>query len=319
MFICIRWAQLVLYRPFIHCLTLEEDKVDAAKNQRGYAIKCVNVAKEVIKASYNYDRDGLLCPASWPSVYTIFLSIICLVIAQASADRKSKDQHAKDSAEDDKLRQYIESGITMLARTACTADTGSVRCLELVRRLLEKTNQSVHIDLERIYMQTPRSCAEGNHGVIQSMRDALPSLEPSSAGADERSPSVYTPGWRHPQPTSVPVSSSESLPVGQSWSSTSRPSLVGTDSGTSNMSNPSLPICTSGDDQGVLHQTPTSQPDMMDVMYPGNFAWYQPGNAQLHAHGQGRPPLAVSTAATPSGTLSAYDIASLMRLDPDGR
>lgn len=64
----------------------------------------------------------------------------------------------KEGTEDEKVRKDIEDGIRLLASTACTTDTGSVRCLEILRRLLKRVSYAVDIDLDELYSATKPCC-----------------------------------------------------------------------------------------------------------------------------------------------------------------
>lgn len=102
---------------------MAKDK-DASKRQREYAETCISMASRVVSISINHQQQGLLCPASWPSLYTVFIATICLIFAYVIR---------KDTPDEHDLRQDIENGIKLLACTACSTDTGSVRCLEILR------------------------------------------------------------------------------------------------------------------------------------------------------------------------------------------
>lgn len=149
MHICYYFAQIVLYRPFLHYLTKEHDDDPVSRRQLSYAQTCVRMAKKVVETSLDHQRRGLLCPASWPSVYTVFISVVCLVFAYATR---------KDDTDDPETKKDIEDGIHLLASTACTTDTGSVRCLEILRRLIARVSYAVDIDFVGICTRTNPGC-----------------------------------------------------------------------------------------------------------------------------------------------------------------
>lgn len=146
---CYYFAQIVLYRPFLHYLAKPQEDQSVGERERSYATTCVTMAKKVVEISVEHQRKGLLCPASWPSVYTVFISVVCLVFAYATRG---------DGSEDNRIRKDIEDGIRLLASTACTTDTGSVRCLEILRRLLKRVAYAVDIELDNIYTATKPCC-----------------------------------------------------------------------------------------------------------------------------------------------------------------
>lgn len=143
------FSQIVLYRAFLHYLA--EPKANDLRHRQKlhYAETCVKMAAKVVEVSIVHQRAGLLCPASWGSIYTVFLSTICLIFAYATR---------KDGANLPEVKKDIEDAIRLLACTACTTDTGSVRCLEILRRLLKRVKHNVDIDLDGICADTKPCC-----------------------------------------------------------------------------------------------------------------------------------------------------------------
>lgn len=127
--ICYYFGHIVLYRTFLHYIGKDDEGV--GKRQREYAEICIRMASRVVSISINHQQQGLLCPASWPSLYTVFISTICLIFAYVIR---------KDGPDEPALRQDIENGIRLLACTACSTDTGSVRCLEILRVSAHRTS-----------------------------------------------------------------------------------------------------------------------------------------------------------------------------------
>ena len=146
------FSQIVLYRAFVHYLA-EPHSGDAMSHRRlSYATLCVEMAKKAVELSVVHQSRGLLCPASWSGIYTVFLSTICLIFAYATRNEQRLETHTKHD---------IEDGIRLLASTACTTDTGSVRCLEILRRLIRRVRTIVDIDLDRICAETTPCCTFG--------------------------------------------------------------------------------------------------------------------------------------------------------------
>lgn len=148
-YICYYFAQIVLYRPFLHYLAKPLGDDAASQRQMAYARTCVRMARKVVEVSTEHQRRGLLCPASWSSVYTVFLSVVCLIFSHATRDQNRSTEN---------LKPEIENGIRLLASTACTTDTGSVRCLEILRRLIKRISYAVDIDLDQICAETKPCC-----------------------------------------------------------------------------------------------------------------------------------------------------------------
>lgn len=143
------FSQIVLYRAFLHYLA--EPRADDSRHRQKmhYAETCVKMATKVVEVSIRHQRAGLLCPASWGSIYTVFLSTICLIFAYATR---------KQGTTLPQVKKDIEDAIRLLACTACTTDTGSVRCLEILRRLLKRVKQNVDVDLDQIVAGTTPCC-----------------------------------------------------------------------------------------------------------------------------------------------------------------
>lgn len=143
------FSQLVFYRAFLHYLSPQHNGVETSPRQMSYARTCLKMASKTINLSVEHQKFGLLCPASWPALYAVFISIVCLVFSFA-LDPKSTDAV--------RTREEIEIGIRLLACTACTTDTGSVRCLEILRRLIEKVCTRVDVDVDAITASTEACC-----------------------------------------------------------------------------------------------------------------------------------------------------------------
>lgn len=137
------------------------------------------MAARVIEVSTEHQRRGLLCPASWPSIYTVFISIICLIYALAAQSLQ---------VESNTIHRDVEDGIRLLACTACSTDTGSVRCLEVLRRLLENAPSHINIDINQICTDTKPCCTT----VFQS-RSQLPTSTPDGLRMIPKLLSLNTP------------------------------------------------------------------------------------------------------------------------------
>lgn len=72
--ICYYFAQIVLYRAFLHYLANQHEDSSIGQRQLSYAKTCVKMARKVIELSVEHQKRGLLCPASWSSVYTVCYS-----------------------------------------------------------------------------------------------------------------------------------------------------------------------------------------------------------------------------------------------------
>lgn len=137
------------------------------------------MATKVIEVSTDHQRRGLLCPASWPSVYTVFISIICLIYALVAHDPE---------AESRTVHRDVEDGIRLLACTACSTDTGSVRCLEVIRRLLENGPSHIKIDITQICANTKPCCTTDFRSRIQPVQSNLNNLPQTLVSLSQNMP-----------------------------------------------------------------------------------------------------------------------------------
>lgn len=118
------FGQIILYRPFLHYLAKRGETAPSGKRQLEYALRCLKASSRAISASLVQQQRGLLCPASWPSAYCIFLSLICLTFAFVTRESDSNIE---------KCRGEIEVGARLLAHATCPTDTGSRPCLEILK------------------------------------------------------------------------------------------------------------------------------------------------------------------------------------------
>lgn len=72
-------AQLLLYRPFLHYLSLSNR--DKAVDQRAYACAsaCVSISRNIVHISTEMRRRGVFAGAYWFSMYTTFFAIVSIL------------------------------------------------------------------------------------------------------------------------------------------------------------------------------------------------------------------------------------------------
>lgn len=288
MHICYYFAQIVLYRAFLHYLTKRHDEDPVSQRQLSYAQTCVRMAEKVVETSIDHQRRGLLCPASWPSVYTVFISVVCLVFAYATR---------MDGTDDVDMRKNIENGIRLLASTACTTDTGSVRCLEILRRLIKRVSYVVDIDFDGICSETTPGCTAVSEVRAQgSMSTNLNELHFSGRRVSEVARSS-------PASSLLPSVASS----GHQWSLS--PDITMTQPSFSEIS-----YTTQAPEQ-QSSQTETDQ--MIDVPHGGIFNWHDAihdtmGHASINQHRQQQQ----KGSSAPNTRLTAEDIAAFMHANP---
>lgn len=117
------FGQLVLYRPFLHYLTKMIDGSSVDRKQTERALICIKVASTAITRAQAMFEQASLFPASWTAVYTIFLSIVCLVFLVAAHSGTSRPAEAWTKA---------AAGVRLLAATDCS-DMGSDKCLKMLK------------------------------------------------------------------------------------------------------------------------------------------------------------------------------------------
>lgn len=117
------FGKIVLYRPFLHYLAKSSDGRPTAQKASQRALACIRIASTAITRSEAIQQLGLLRPASWTSIYTTFLSVVCLVFLIATREGTTNPIEAWRKA---------ESGICLLASTTCH-ETGSKQCLGILK------------------------------------------------------------------------------------------------------------------------------------------------------------------------------------------
>lgn len=285
--ICYHFAQILIYRAFLHYLAKQHEAASINQCQLSYAQNCVGTAKKVVELSIEHQRKGLLCPASWPAVYTVFISVVCLVFAYATRPH---------DADDGEIKRDIENGIRLLGCTACSTDTGSVRCLEILRRLIKRVSYAVDVDLDTICAETSPCCATEFSHKGQPDR---------SFGADG-SPC----GKRSASGTLDNVSDAPTVPSmvsgGHEWPLA--PDVT--------MTQPSFSEIVYGPRPTDAQHPQEDQEQSMEIPYGGTFDW-QDANHGLTAITDRRPPQQEGGAsAIKNERLTAEDIAAFMHPNP---
>ncbi|OAL31192.1 hypothetical protein AYO22_01225 [Fonsecaea multimorphosa] len=161
------FARIVLYRPFLHYLARMSDGGSVTQEQSRRALVCIRYASMAIDQSQAmWDRD-LLHPASWTSIYTIFLSVVCLMFLIATQKGTKNPIEAWRNA---------DRGIRLLASTSCL-EQGSIQCLGVLKQLVRRLSHTVEFDIASIELESPRTC--GNDPLIGT----LSSNQPGDASA----------------------------------------------------------------------------------------------------------------------------------------
>jgi hypothetical protein len=117
------WAQVMLYRPFLHFVAHEKRK--DLKDKRAYACAAsfVNVSRNIIHIQTHMQQKGLLNGGYWFCMYTAFFSILALVY-YAAENPDSETTHAlmKDALEGKEVLKSLASHSMAADRCSATLD-----------------------------------------------------------------------------------------------------------------------------------------------------------------------------------------------------
>ena len=75
-------VQMMLYRPFIHYVSMASEKKTNNLDKRNYAcaIACVIVSRNIVHITTDMKRKGLLVGSYWFVMYTTYFAILSLVV-----------------------------------------------------------------------------------------------------------------------------------------------------------------------------------------------------------------------------------------------
>ncbi|KAJ9503535.1 Gypsy retrotransposon integrase-like protein 1 [Exophiala xenobiotica] len=194
------FGKIVLYRPFLHYLAKSSDGRPTAQKASQRALACIRIASTAITRSEAIQQLGLLRPASWTSIYTTFLSVVCLVFLIATREGARNPIEAWRKA---------ESGIRLLASTTCH-ETGSKQCLDILKELVRNLSNTVDFDIDEIEATTKRVCSI--HSPIEQLE--IRAGRPDAAGTMPPPTSAYT------GPVEVQGRVDEAIGVPGPWSMT---------------------------------------------------------------------------------------------------
>src|ERR1700761_8415021 len=117
------FGQFVLYQPFLHYLIQMANGFPIIKIQSQHALACIKIASTTITRSEIMHQRGLLAPASWSVIYTLFQAVMCLLFLIATHNGTSRPSEAWKKG---------ELGIRLLATMRCF-DNGAARCLWIIK------------------------------------------------------------------------------------------------------------------------------------------------------------------------------------------
>ncbi|KIX08338.1 uncharacterized protein Z518_02994 [Rhinocladiella mackenziei CBS 650.93] len=154
------FGQLVLFQPFLHYLVQMANGTAITRTQSQHALACMKVAATTITRSEAMHQRGLLCPASWSTIYTLFLAVMCLLFLIATHNGTARPSEAWRKG---------ELGIRLLAAMRCF-DNGAVKCLLIIKMLIRRLSHTVQFDVDQIVASTESQCPCGSSGLIPAAK-----------------------------------------------------------------------------------------------------------------------------------------------------
>ena len=164
-----QFSQIVLFRPFLHYLCTMADGGSISLSESQYALACIKVASNTITRSEIALKKGVLSPASWISIYNVFLSVMCLVFLISAHHGTSQPSEACRKA---------AVGIKILAAHSCI-DDGASACLRILRSVVEQLSHTVDFDFDAIEKKTRRVC-QVEAGTMHDQTLGLAQFSPTS-------------------------------------------------------------------------------------------------------------------------------------------
>ncbi|OAP62996.1 hypothetical protein AYL99_02223 [Fonsecaea erecta] len=168
------FGQFVLYQPFLHYLIQMADGAPITRTQSQHALACIKIAATTITRAEVMLQRGLLAPASWSVIYTLFLAVMCLLFLIATHNGTSRPSEAWKKG---------ELGIRLLATMRCY-DNGAVRCLWIIKMVIKQLSHTVQFDVDRIVASTECLCPCSRSSLLPTESlDRRPSLDRSDINA----------------------------------------------------------------------------------------------------------------------------------------
>jgi hypothetical protein len=160
------FSQMLLFRPFLHYLRIMADGGTITLTESQHALACIKVASTTIARSEVMMGKRNLPPASWMTLYSLFLSVMCLVFLIAAHHGTTQPSEAFKKA---------VTGIRVLASYRCV-DHCAVACLNVLRIIVRQLSHTVDFDIDQIEASTPCACSRHQNGASPETMDiATPS------------------------------------------------------------------------------------------------------------------------------------------------
>lgn len=93
-------VQMMLYRPFIHYVSMKSESKSIDKRSYACAAACVSVARNIVHITSEMKRRGLLVGSYWFVMYTTYFAILSLVFfVLGNPDSPTAKEILKDAME----------------------------------------------------------------------------------------------------------------------------------------------------------------------------------------------------------------------------
>lgn len=130
-------AKIMLYRPFIHYVSVSTTRYPRLAVQRSMAQNCINTAREVVHLAREMIDKRLLSGSYWFSVHTIFFSVACLMYV-------THQLKLKNTAPSDGLGSDVEKdskvGIDVLLKLK-NSSMASERTFNVLNEFFDRLNK----------------------------------------------------------------------------------------------------------------------------------------------------------------------------------
>lgn len=138
-------AKIILYKPFIHYIAIDPQKVPIYEFQILMAKNCIQVAHEVIFLSNEMMENDLLSGSYWYSIHTIFFSVTCLMFYQHQINIGYIVKNGNDVEKDCNL------GIDILLELKNSSSAGerSFNALNSIFKEFNKKTTELFLQVER--------------------------------------------------------------------------------------------------------------------------------------------------------------------------
>lgn len=127
-------VRIMLSRPFIHYLVLDEGKFPSFQFQIMMANRCISVARNVVQLAVEMHEQKMLNGVYWFSVHTIFFSVACLMYFIHQS--KLKDPNIRNY----EVEKDCKDGLNLLSALK-DVSIASNKTFEVLNLLFEKLNE----------------------------------------------------------------------------------------------------------------------------------------------------------------------------------